>query len=185
MDAQSARRNRATALAGAGIVVGMLALAFAMAVFYAAFCRATGLFGTTQVATSNFATEGHRTLEVLFDANVAPGLDWRFKPETTSIKLHTGKTATVYFRAQNLTDRVAGVRALFNVTPEVSGPWFDKIQCFCFQEEHLGPHETAEWPVVFFLDPDLEKDPSMAGVDAITLSYTLFAARDDARSTTQ
>jgi cytochrome c oxidase assembly protein Cox11 len=28
---------------------------------------------------------------------------------------------------------------------------------------------------VFFLDPTLEKDQSMARVDSITLSYTLFA----------
>jgi cytochrome c oxidase assembly protein subunit 11 len=62
------------------------------------------------------------------------------------------------------------------VAPEVSGAWFDKIQCFCFSEQHLGPHESAEWPVVFFLDPKLETDESMAKVDSITLSYTLFAA---------
>ena len=62
------------------------------------------------------------------------------------------------------------------MTPEVSGAWFDKIQCFCFSEQQLGAHETAEWPVVFFLDPKLEPDPSMAKVDSITLSYTLFAA---------
>ncbi len=62
------------------------------------------------------------------------------------------------------------------MTPEVSGAWFDKVQCFCFSEQRLGPHETAEWPVVFFLNPKLESDPSMAEVESITLSYTLFAA---------
>ena len=62
------------------------------------------------------------------------------------------------------------------MTPEVSGGWFDKVQCFCFSEQRLGPHESAEWPVVFFLDPKLETDPSMAEVHSITLSYTLFAA---------
>ena len=61
------------------------------------------------------------------------------------------------------------------MSPEVSGEYFDKISCFCFTTQHLGPHESAEWPVVFFLDPALEKDESMARVDSITLSYTLFA----------
>ena len=90
--------------------------------------------------------------------------------------MRPGKTATVYFRVQNLTDKEIAANAVFNVTPEVSGAWFDKVQCFCFTEQRLGPHESAEWPVVFFLDPKLETDESMAQVDSITLSYTLFAA---------
>ena len=89
--------------------------------------------------------------------------------------MRTGKTVTVFFRARNLTDKPAVARATFNVSPEVSGEYFDKISCFCFTEQHLGPHESAEWPVVFFLDPSLETDESMAKVDSITLSYTLFA----------
>jgi cytochrome c oxidase assembly protein subunit 11 len=92
-----------------------------------------------------------------------------------SVRLRTGQTATVYFRVRNRLDTPAVARAAFNVTPEVSGGYFDKISCFCFTEQHLGPHESAEWPVVFFLNPDLEADPSMARVDSITLSYTLFA----------
>jgi cytochrome c oxidase assembly protein subunit 11 len=75
----------------------------------------------------------------------------------------------------NLSDRPTEGHATFNVMPEVSGGYFDKISCFCFSTQHLGPHESAEWPVVFFLDPALEKDPSMARVDSITLSYTMFA----------
>ncbi len=111
-----------------------------------------------------------------FDTNVAPGLPWSFEPETDSVVVRTGKTATVFFRARNLSDQPTAANATFNVTPEVSGAWFDKIQCFCFSEQHLGPHESAEWPVVFFLDPKLETDKSMAKVNSITLSYTLFAA---------
>ena len=183
MDAVAARRNRTLALASVGAVVGMLCFAYTAATYYSAFCRALGLYGATQVASKGSDSVGGRTLTVLFDTNVAPGLYWRLEPEIASLKVRTGKTATVYFRAQNLTDRPLAANALFNVTPEVSGGWFDKIQCFCFQEQHLGPHESVEWPVVFFLDPKLESDPSMDGVDAITLSYTLFAARDDARST--
>jgi cytochrome c oxidase assembly protein subunit 11 len=153
----------------------MIGLTYAAAPFYAAFCRATGYEGTPQVVEAGVDADGLRTLRVAFDANVAPGLGWSFEPETDSIRLRTGQTATVYFRVRNLRDSEASARATFNVTPEVSGEWFDKISCFCFTEQHLGPHETAEWPVVFFLDPKLETDPSMARVDSITLSYTLFA----------
>ncbi len=154
----------------------MIGATYAAAPFYAAFCRATGYAGTPQIVKAAASQEGRRTLRVAFDANVAPGLNWRLEPETDAILLRTGQTATVYFRARNLGDKEGAANATFNVTPEVSGAWFDKIACFCFSEQHLGPRETAEWPVVFFLDPKLETDPSMANVDAITLSYTLFAA---------
>ncbi|MBV8472623.1 MAG: cytochrome c oxidase assembly protein, partial [Hyphomicrobiales bacterium] len=137
-------------------------------------CKATGFAGTTQVAQSNSGARGIRTLSVRFDANVAPGLDWSFEPETPSVTLRTGATTTVFFRVHNREPRETAAVAVYNVTPEVSGAWFDKISCFCFTEQKLGPNETAELPVVFFLDPRLEKDHTMDAVDAITLSYTLF-----------
>jgi cytochrome c oxidase assembly protein subunit 11 len=155
--------------------VTMIGLTYAAAPFYSAFCRATGYEGTPQHVNANSDAEGRRILRVGFDANVAPGLDWSLEPEDESIRIRTGKTVTVFFRARNLSDKPAEGRATFNVTPEVSGGYFNKISCFCFTTQHLGPHESAEWPVVFFLDPALEKDPSMARVDSITLSYTMFA----------
>ena len=175
-DDDLARRNRRFAVGGVAFGVGMLALAYAAVPFYSAFCRATGYGGAPQAAKADARTEGRRTLRVAFDTNVAPGLSWSFEPETSSVVVRTGKTATVFFRARNLSDQPTAANATFNVTPEVSGAWFDKIQCFCFSEQHLGPHESAEWPVVFFLDPKLETDESMARVNSITLSYTLFAA---------
>jgi cytochrome c oxidase assembly protein subunit 11 len=168
--------NRRMAWAGAALALTMIGLTYAATPFYAAFCRATGYGGTTQKAATGASFEGRRTLRVAFDANVAPGLNWRLEPETDAIEVRTGHTVTVYFRVRNLSDRPGAANAVYNVTPEVSGGWFDKISCFCFTEQHLGPRQTAEWPVVFFLDPNLESDPSMDKVDSITLSYTLFAA---------
>ena len=172
---RAARNNRLMGVGGATLAVTMIALTYAAAPFYSAFCRATGYEGTPQRVTANTDAAGHRVLRVGFDTNVAPGLDWSFEPESESVRLRTGKTVTVFFRARNLTDKPAVARATFNVSPEVSGEYFDKISCFCFTEQHLGPHESAEWPVVFFLDPSLETDELMAKVDSITLSYTLFA----------
>ena len=169
------RNNRLIGLGGATLAVTMIGLTYGAAPFYSAFCRATGYEGTPQQVKANTDAEGHRILRVGFDANVAPGLDWSFEPESEQVRLRTGKTTTVFFRVRNLSDKPADARATFNVTPEVSGGYFDKISCFCFTTQHLGPHESAEWPVVFFLDPALEKDESMARVDSITLSYTLFA----------
>jgi len=174
-------RNRRVAAIFAVIPVAMVGAAYAAVPLYAAFCKATGFGGTTQIARVAPAARGARTLSVSFDANVAPGLDWTFEPETSSIRLRTGATATVYFRVHNRSADETAAVAVFNVTPENSGAWFDKVSCFCFTEQHLGPHETAELPVVFFLDPRLEGDHTMDDVAAITLSYTLFAAKNAAR----
>jgi cytochrome c oxidase assembly protein subunit 11 len=175
VEGRARRNNRLIGVGGVTLAATMLALTYGAAPFYSAFCRATGYEGTPQHVKANTDAEGHRVLRVGFDANVAPGLDWSFEPETESIRLRTGQTATIYFRVRNLRDSPAEARATFNVTPEVSGEYFDKISCFCFTTQHLGPRESAEWPVVFFLDPTLETDASMARVDSITLSYTLFA----------
>ncbi len=174
--ARNGRGNLGYAVGAASIAVGMIGLTYAAVPFYTLFCRATGYEGTPQRVAADEAREGHQLLRVAFDNNVAPGLPWRFEPETEATHVRTGKATTVFFRAENLSDREIAATAVFNVTPAVSGAWFDKIQCFCFSEQRLGPHEKAEWPVVFFLDPKLESDPSMAQVESITLSYTLFAA---------
>jgi len=170
-----AKRNRRVAAFAAGVALAMIGAAYAAVPLYAAFCRATGFAGTTQVASGASGLRGQRVLDVRFDANVAPGLPWSFEAETPSIALRTGVTATVFFRVRNRSMRDTSAIAAYNVSPEVSGAWFDKISCFCFAEQHLGPGESAELPVVFFLDPRLEQDETMAHVDALTLSYTFFA----------
>jgi cytochrome c oxidase assembly protein subunit 11 len=181
LEPEPGRRNRRVATIVVSVAVAMVGAAYASVPLYAAFCKATGYGGTTQVARAAPAARGARTLSVSFDANVAPGLDWTFEPETPTITLRTGATATVYFRVHNRSARETAAVAVFNVAPEVSGAWFDKVSCFCFSEQHLGPNESAELPVVFFLDPRLEQDHTMNDVAAITLSYTLFAASDAAK----
>jgi cytochrome c oxidase assembly protein subunit 11 len=171
-------RNHLVAACAVVLAVAMVGAAYAAVPLYFLFCRATGFAGTTQVAAAAPALKGQRVLTVRFDANVAPGLPWRFEAETASIQLRTGATATVYFKVSNRLARETAATAVYNVTPGVAGAYFDKISCFCFSEQHLGPNETAELPVVFFLDPKLERDETMNRVDEITLSYTLFAAPD-------
>lgn len=175
------RRNRTVGFAVAAIFFVMLGAAFAAVPLYGLFCRTTGFAGTTQVAHVAPALKGKRLITVRFDANVGAGLPWTVEPETPAITLRTGQTATVYFKFRNQAARETAANAIYNVTPDVSGAYFDKIACFCFTEQHLGPAETAELPVVFFLDPKLEQDETMNGVDELTLSYTLYPARDAAK----
>jgi cytochrome c oxidase assembly protein subunit 11 len=168
------RRNLTVAVVAGVMAAGALGLSFAAVPFYFAFCRATGFAGTTQVATHGASHRGKRVFRVHFNANVAPGLDWTFTPETDAVDVRSGATTTVFFKFHNNADHETYAHAVYNVTPEITGQWFNKISCFCFTEQRLGPHETAELPVVFFLDPRLEGDRDMDLIHEITLSYTLY-----------
>jgi cytochrome c oxidase assembly protein subunit 11 len=169
------RRNLIAGLTCLTFVV-MLGLSFAAVPLYRLFCATTGFAGTPLVAKKAPEIRGQRIVTVRFDANVGPGLAWSFAPETPQVRLRTGETATVFFKVTNRTDHETSAQAMFNVAPDVAGAYFNKISCFCFSEQHLGPHETADMPVVFFLDPKLEADETMNGIESVTLSYTFYPA---------
>ena len=152
-----------------GIMSGLVAYSPQL---YRAFCGATGYGGTTQRAYSDPATTAEQTVTVAFDSNVAPDLPWRFEPEQRAVTVHLGEQKLVFFTAENLGNEPIVAHAKFNVTPESSGIYFNKIQCFCFNEERLDPHQKVEMPVVFYVDPAFAKDSDNAHVDTITLSYT-------------
>ena len=144
---------------------------------YRLFCQVTGAGGYTARASSDTTTQSNRMVTVAFDTNVAPGMPWRFAPMQSSVRVHLGEEALVFFRAENLSDTPIVGHATFNVTPDRAGPYFKKIQCFCFTEERLGPHQSAEMPVDFFVDPRMGKDVNAGDVDHIELSYTFFPSR--------
>lgn len=156
-------------LIGLAIMCGLVAYSPEL---YRAFCGATGYGGTTQRAYTDPTTTSERTVTVAFDSNVAPGLPWRFEPEQRSVTVHLGEQKLVFFSAENLSDETTVGHASFNVTPETSGIHFNKIQCFCFNEERLDPHQKVDMPVVFYVDSAFAKDTDMDHVDTITLSYT-------------
>ena len=157
------------------VVLGIMSALVAYAPeLYRKFCGATGYGGTTQRAYSDPAATSKRTVTVAFDSNVAPGLPWRFEPKQRSVTVHLGEQKLVFFTAENLGNEPIVAHATFNVTPETSGIYFNKIQCFCFNEERLDPHEKVDMPVVFYVDSAFAKDSEMLHVDTITLSYTLL-----------
>ena len=171
------RRRLAVAGVTALCVGGMVGLSYAAVPLYAAFCKATGYGGTTQVALAAPLAQGNRKITVRFDANVAPGLPWVFEPENASLDIVPGQTVTAYYKVRNTSNRATAAVAAYNVAPDITGAYFNKISCFCFNEVRMGPNETAELPVVFFLDPALEKDAALNAVGELTLSYTFFAAK--------
>ncbi|MGB9365122.1 MAG: cytochrome c oxidase assembly protein [Xanthobacteraceae bacterium] len=175
----SARRRDLIVAAACGVfVAGMVGLAYASVPFYDWFCRVTGFGGRPQIATS--APQGivGRTVSVRFDANVTGGLPWRFEPEQNSINVKLGEVVTVNFVATNLAARETLGQAAYNVAPATTGSYFQKINCFCFTEQRLGPGEKREMPVVFYIDPSLAKDAELDDLNTITLSYSFYAMRE-------
>ncbi len=175
----AARRDRMVALICAGLVAGMTGAAFAAVPFYDWFCRVTGYGGTTRVAAAAPARISERSFEILFDANVSPGLPWRFRPETRSVRVRAGEVATVNYIIENTADHPTVGIAAYNVAPDLAGYWFNKIVCFCFDEQKLAAHEKVVVPVTFYVDPDIDTDRNMKSVPSITLSYTYFNQKPD------
>ncbi|UYN96752.1 MAG: cytochrome c oxidase assembly protein [Enhydrobacter sp.] len=172
-------RNARLAWSLAGLVGGMLALAYASVPLYEMFCRVTGFGGTPVVARAGDRPLLERTVQVRFDSNVDPNLPWRFQPVEREVRVRLGEEKLVFYRATNVSQRPVVGTATFNVTPEPAGPWFNKVQCFCFNEQLLQPGQSVDMPVVFFVDPEMDKDRRHDNVRTITLSYTFFEAKTE------
>ncbi|GAB5389418.1 MAG: cytochrome c oxidase assembly protein [Alphaproteobacteria bacterium] len=172
--AEMARKNgRALALV-LSAVFGMVGLSFAAVPLYDLFCRVTGLDGTTQVASKPSGEVLEQTIKVRFDANVAGGLPWDFKPEVTEVEIPIGATGHMSYLAANMVNEVTSGMALYNVTPKQAGLYFSKIQCFCFDNQPLEPGQDVKMPVFFYVDPEITRNRHTQDIHTITLSYTFF-----------
>jgi cytochrome c oxidase assembly protein subunit 11 len=170
-------RNRVVLGALTGVALGMVALSFAAVPLYQVFCRATGFGGTTQRASQGAAQVLDRKIEIRFNTDVNSELPWLFKPNQRSVTLKIGETGMATFHAVNKSSETVIGTAVYNVTPEKAGLYFDKIQCFCFTQQLLKPQESADLPVAFYVDPAIAKDPNLDDVKVITLSYTFYRAK--------
>jgi cytochrome c oxidase assembly protein subunit 11 len=160
----------------AGLVAGMLGLSFAAVPLYRMFCQATSYTGEPRRAAKAPDQVLDRVIRVRFDANVDSSLPWSFTPDQKYIDVKIGETALAFFKATNNTATPITGRAVFNVSPEVSGRYFTKIECFCFKEQTLAAHASVEMPVTFFVDPKIVDDEDTNTVTEITLSYTFYRA---------
>ena len=167
--------NGAVALVCAGVFAAMVGMAFASVPLYRAFCQATGFYGTAKRASAAPGAVSARTVTVRFDTNVR-GLSWRFEPVAPSQTMRLGETKLAFFRATNTGDTPVTGRAIYNVTPQSAGPYFSKLECFCFKNQTIAPGETVEFPVVYFVDPRYGTGADTRGGPEITLSYTFFPA---------
>jgi cytochrome c oxidase assembly protein subunit 11 len=167
-------RNRRTAMIAGLIALGFLALAFAAVPLYRLFCQATGFDGTPRTAlgaTAPGAVAGQ--MSIRFDANVN-GMPWRFEPEKETQQVAIGARSVAFYEASNNSDKPVTGRAVFNVLPDEAAKYFVKIQCFCFERQTLAPHQEVRMPVMFYVDPAIQRDPDVGKISEITLSYTFY-----------
>lgn len=176
-----ARRNGKVALICAAAFFGMVGAAYAAVPLYKLFCQVTGFDGTVRKAEAKPTRILDRKVTIRFDANIRE-LPWRFQTMQASQDIRIGDTGLAFFKVTNPTDKPQTGRALYNVVPESAGPYFQKLECFCFSSQTIQPHQTVEFPVVYFVDPQFADDPETKGKTEITLSYTFFPAVDDGKN---
>lgn len=166
-------RNLKTAIfAGMG-AVAMTGLGFAAVPLYQMFCQVTGLGGTTMRGDAAPGSVNEK-ITVAFDSNIGRGMHWKFAPDQREQTIDIGGRSMAFFTASNPTGEAITGSATFNVTPEVAGKYFTKIECFCFTEQTLEPGQSVRMPVIYYVDPAILNDRNTKDVQEITLSYTFY-----------
>ncbi|KAK3090343.1 hypothetical protein FSP39_011063 [Pinctada imbricata] len=166
----------------AAMAIFFLGASYAAVPLYRAFCQKTGRGGKSVQAKAENVEKmkpGERELTIQFNADVDSSMRWNFRPQQTEVKVRSGETALAFYTAMNPADKpIIGI-STYSVIPWEAGAYFNKIQCFCFEEQRLNPGEQVDMPVFFFIDPEIENDPALDTCSTITLSYTFFESKDD------
>lgn len=169
-------RKNAIALICGVVVMAMTGAAFAAVPLYRLFCQVTGFDGTVKKAEAAPTQVLDRTVLIRFDTNVRD-LPMTFRAEQVSQRVRIGETGMAYFNVTNTSDQPIHATAAYNVVPERAGPYFQKLQCFCFERQEIAPGETKAFPVQYFVAPEMATDRESKGVGEITLSYTFYPTK--------
>ena len=167
------KAKRRTAIVSAVVVFAMTGAAFAAVPLYKTFCQLTGFDGTVRRAETAPTVVLDKTLLIRFDANVN-GVPWDFAPDQATQTIRIGKTGLAFFHVKNTSNKPVTAHAAYNVVPETAAKYFQKLQCFCFTDQTLQPGQSADFPVVYFVDPKYVSDPDTKNQPDVTLSYTFF-----------
>jgi cytochrome c oxidase assembly protein subunit 11 len=167
--------NLRLALRLAAVAVFFVGFGFAMVPMYDVICRLTGLNGKTNavamVADKNTQVDTTRWVNVEFLSQTMPGVGLQFKPEQFSVRIHPGAITHINYVVKNTTDQVFVGQAVPSITPAVAAAYFEKLECFCFSQQTFQPGESRTMPVVFVVNPKMDRD-----LGTVTLSYAFFEA---------
>jgi cytochrome c oxidase assembly protein subunit 11 len=162
------------------VAAGMLAMSFAAIPLYRLFCSVTGYGGTPKIGIAAAPGTTGQTIRVRFNADTNPALPWQFAPDQNEVTLNLGEDQVAFYHAHNNARSAVTGMALYNITPEKAAKYFHKTACFCFNQQTLEGGQTMEFPVSFWVDPEISRDPNTADVRTVTLSYTFFRSLEDA-----
>jgi cytochrome c oxidase assembly protein subunit 11 len=161
------------------VTMGMFGFGFALVPFYYKICEATGInAGAEQSLVKNTQVDSRRWVTLEFDANTNAALPWRFTPMQRSLKVHPGQLVQVEYEVTNTSDRAIVGQAVPSYGPAHAAAFFKKIECFCFTPQTLAAGERRRMPVLFVLDPAMDRD-----LRTVTLSYTFFNVEAKAQAT--
>lgn len=167
--------KRKTTLLLAGLAVGMFAFGFAMVPLYDLFCQVTGVQSVAirsnigpakQISTE---IDSKREVVVKFDTSVHPNLPWEFEAVEHRLQVTPGKMYQVMFKAKNRSSSQVIGQAIPSVVPWQATPYFNKLECFCFNKQLLEGGESADMPLRFIVSPDLPE-----GINSLTLAYSFL-----------
>lgn len=181
------RRGSADTLLYIGSV-GLISfgMAYASVPLYRILCSQTGIDGTPKTTASGEffdpstmePVRGHRKIKVTFDCSVSNKLGWEFIPSQRYVMVIPGETTLAFYNARNKGTRSITGMSTYSVAPAKAAQYFNKIQCFCFEDQKLLPGEDVDMPVFFYIDPEFARDPRMSDVSDIVLHYTFFKSKN-------
>ncbi|XP_064477934.1 cytochrome c oxidase assembly protein COX11, mitochondrial-like [Ornithodoros turicata] len=177
------QKNRSLLLYVSAFTIFVGGCSYAAVPLYRLFCQSTGRGGRAVAEDLGEKMVGlkkvsHRLIRVTFNADTASGLRWNFRPRQQDVTVYPGETVLAFYSAKNPSNEPVNGIATYNIIPFEAGKYFNKIQCFCFEEQRLNPHEEVDMPVFFYIDPEYAEDPRLEQVDDLTLSYTFFEAKE-------
>ena len=176
---QQIRRIKRQALILTLFVVFMVSMSYAAVPLYKLFCQVTGYGGTPMIGSNNSYSVNVGSIDVRFDSSLQKNAPLYFEPLLKTINVKIGENSLAFYKAKNRTNKEITTMSVFNVTPLQAGKYFNKIDCFCFEEQKLSPNEEVEMPVSFFIDPEIKNDKFINEISEITLSYTMFIREED------
>lgn len=171
MNSLQRQRRRIIAWLVASVVL-MFGFSFALVPLYNTFCTITGLNGKEggrMKAVTNTTVDMSRTITVEFVSHISHDMPWDFYPMAKKVTVHPGEMKRIVFVAKNHTNKTVVGQAIPSVAPGLAAAYLQKTECFCFSAQTLKPYEEREMPLIFYIDPALDKD-----IPRLTLSYTLY-----------
>lgn len=152
---------------------------YALVPLYKLYCQSVGFSGsqvTPNLPGVQKETE-KRLVKVIFEANLDKKLGWSFKPLQKNMNVHVGAGSLAFYNAQNHCSEESSGIATYNIIPQRAALYFNKIQCFCFEEQTLGCGENVDMPIYFYIDPEFNTDKHLKNINEIVLSYTFFNSK--------